>query len=199
MTPGPESFPKILADYTSEYSGVLCENSERWVRTPRSKHLSPFVPFLFINIPFYFSSLTFYASMWHELYENVIDFPGISKQRNQETIPGNDSDSYALQVFQGTNARVESSKNKIRISRAAAELEGCSVGVLLNLSRQHLNLYLDGQLLTDIGRPKGPSFRAVNGTFCASLCLYGANVGMSLVTGIATPSPPGLYNPGATM
>ena len=86
---------------------------------------------------------------------------------------------------------MESSKNKIQIRRKASDLKKSSVGVLLNLNRQYLNIYLDGELLTDVGRPKGPSFGGVNGAFCAGLCLYGTKVEVSLETGIGTPPPPG--------
>ena len=61
----------------------------------------------------------------------------------------------------------------------------------MDLNNQFLNIYLDGELQTDIGRPKGPSFKGLSGEFCAALCLYGTKVEVTMVTGIATPSVPG--------
>ena len=94
-------------------------------------------------------------------------------------------------MFEGTTARTENSKHKIQIKRKAKELKESSFGVLLDLNKQFLNIYLDGELQTDISRPKGPSFKGLSGELCAGLSLYGTKVEMSMVTGIATPSAPG--------
>ena len=119
---------------------------------------------------------------------------GVAKKTSQDAILGNTSSSYALQVFEGTTARTENSKHKIQIKRKAKDLKENSFGVFLDLNNQFLNIYLDGELQTDIGRPKGPSFKGLSGEFCAGLCLYGTKVEMSMVTGIATPSPPGILS-----
>lgn len=95
-------------------------------------------------------------------------------------------------MFEGTTARTENSKHKIQIKRMAKDLKGSSLGVLLDLNNQFLNIYLNGELQTDISRPKGPSFKVLSGEVCAGLCLYGSKVEMSMITGIATPSPPGI-------
>jgi len=118
-------------------------------------------------------------------------FTGVAKKITQDSILGNTSSSYALQVFEGTTARTENSKHKIQIKRKAKDLKESSFGVLLDLNKQFLNIYLDGELQTDISRPKGPSFKGLRGELCAGLCLYGTKVEMSMVTGIATPSAPG--------
>lgn len=118
-------------------------------------------------------------------------FTGVAKKITQDSILGNTSSSYALQVFEGTTARTENSKHKIQIKRKAKDLKESSFGVLLDLNKQFLNIYLDGELQTDISRPKGPSFKGLSGELCAGLCLYGTKVEMSMVTGIATPSAPG--------
>lgn len=121
----------------------------------------------------------------------MLTFAGVAKNTTQDSILGNASSSYALQVFEGTTARTENSKHKIQIKRKAKDLKESSLGVLLNLNKQFLNIYLDGELQTDISRPKGPSFKGLSGEFCAGLCLYGTKVEMNMVTGIATPSAPG--------
>lgn len=121
----------------------------------------------------------------------MLIFTGVAKKITQDSILGNTSSSYALQVFEGTTARIENSKHKIQIKRKAKDLKESSFGVLLDLNNQFLNIYLDGELQTDISRPKGPSFKGLSGEFCAGLCLYGTKVEMSMVTGIATPSAPG--------
>ena len=94
-------------------------------------------------------------------------------------------------MFEGATARTENTKHKIQIKRKAKDLKESSFGVLLDLNKQFLNIYLDGELQTDISRPKGPTFKGLSGEMCAGLCLYGSTVEMSMVTGIATPLPPG--------
>lgn len=118
-------------------------------------------------------------------------FAGVAKRITQDSILGNTSGSYALQIFEGTTARTENAKHKIQIKRKAKDLKESSLGVLMDLNNQFLNIYLDGELQTDIGRPKGPSFKGLSGEFCAALCLYGTKVEVTMVTGIATPSVPG--------
>ncbi|PFX18591.1 E3 ubiquitin-protein ligase TRIM9 [Stylophora pistillata] len=122
--------------------------------------------------------------------ENSFIAVGVAKKITQDSILGNTSGSYALQIFEGTTARTENAKHKIQIKRKAKDLKDSSLGVFLDLNNQFLNIYLDGELQTDIGRPKGPSFKGLSGEFCAALCLYGAKVEMTMVTGIATPSVP---------
>lgn len=117
---------------------------------------------------------------------------GVAKKKSQDSILGNASSSYALQVLEGTTARIENTKHKIQIKRKAKDLKGSRFGVLLDLNSQFLNIYLDGELQTDISRPKGPTFRGLSGEMCAGLCLYGSKVEMSIVTGIATPLAPGI-------
>ena len=75
----------------------------------------------------------------------------------------------------------------------AAEINGSSFGVLLDLNKEVLNIYLNGELQVRTKSSKGPSFKGLSGMFCAGLCLYGTNVKMSLVTGIETPPPPGWF------
>lgn len=120
-------------------------------------------------------------------------FAGVAKKTTQESIPGNTSSSYALQVFEGTTARTENSKHKIQIKKKAKDLKDSSFGVFLDLNNRFLNVYHDGELQTDISRPKGPSFKGLSGEYCAALCLYGTKVELSMVTGIATPLPPGIH------
>ena len=117
---------------------------------------------------------------------------GVAKKKSQDSILGNSSSSYALQVLEGTTARIENTKHKIQIKRKAKGLKGSSFGVLLDLNNQFLNIYLDGELQTDINRPKGPTFKGLSGEMSAGLCLYGSKVEMSMVTGIATPLAPGI-------
>ena len=128
-----------------------------------------------------------------QLVNNIlcVFFTGVAKKVTQDSILGNASSSYALQVFEGTTARTENSKHKIQIKRKAKDLKESSFGVLLDLNKHFLNIYVDGELQTDISRPKGPSFKGLSGEFCAGLCLYGTKVEMSMITGIATPSAPG--------
>jgi len=120
-------------------------------------------------------------------------FSGVAKKTTQESIPGNTSSSYALQVFGGITARTENSKHKIQIKKKAKDLEDSNFGVFLDLNNRFLNVYLDGELQTDISRPKGPSFKGLSGEYCAALCLYGTKVELSMITGIATPLPPGMH------
>lgn len=94
-------------------------------------------------------------------------------------------------MLEGTTARIENTKHKMQIKRKAKDLKGSSFGVLLDLNNQFLNIYLDGELQTDISRPKGPTFKGLSGEMIAGLCLYGSKVEMSMVTGIATPLVPG--------
>jgi len=122
--------------------------------------------------------------------ENSFLAVGVAKKITRDSVLGNISSSYALQVFEGTTARTENSKHKIQIKRKAKDLKESSFGVFLDLNKQFLNIYLDGELQTDISRPKGPSFKGLSGELCAGLCLYGTKVEMSMVTGIATPSAP---------
>jgi hypothetical protein len=117
---------------------------------------------------------------------------GVATKPIQGVILGNDSSSFALQVFAETGVRTEHSKNKIQIKKKAKDVKGCSFGVLLNLNKEILNIYLDGELQKTSASPKGPTFKGLTGMFCAALSLYGTNVQMSLVTGIETPPPPGL-------
>lgn len=124
----------------------------------------------------------------------IIFFLGVSRKPVQGIILGNDTNSFALQVFAGTSVRTENSKNKIQIKRKAADIKGSSFGVLLDLNKEILNVYLDGELQVRTKSSKGPSFKGLSGMFCAGLCLYGSNVKMSLVTGIETPPPPGMQN-----
>ncbi|XP_068681372.1 E3 ubiquitin-protein ligase TRIM9-like [Montipora foliosa] len=122
--------------------------------------------------------------------ENAFIAVGVAKKISQDSILGNNSSSYALQVFEGATARTENTKHKIQIKRKAKDLKESSFGVLLDLKNQFLNIYLDGELQTDIGRPKGPTFKGLSGEMCAGLCLYGSKVEMSIATGIATPLAP---------
>lgn len=119
---------------------------------------------------------------------------GVARKPIQGIILGNDDNSFALQVFAGTSVRTEHSKNKIQIKRKAADINGSSFGVLLDLNKEILNVYLDGELQIRNKNSKGPSFKGLSGMFCAGLCLYGSNVKMSLMTGIETPPAPGLYH-----
>lgn len=96
-------------------------------------------------------------------------------------------------MFEGTTVRTANSKHKIQIKRKAKDLKESYFGIFLDLNNQFLNIYLDGELQTDFSRPKGPSFKGLSGEFCAGLCLYGTKVEMSMVTGIATPPPPGRF------
>lgn len=95
-------------------------------------------------------------------------------------------------MLEGTTARIENTKHKMQIKRKAKDLKGSRFGVLLDLNSQFLNIYLDGELQTDISRPKGPTFKGLSGEMSAGLCLYGSKVEMSMVTGIATPLVPGI-------
>ncbi|XP_020900175.1 E3 ubiquitin-protein ligase TRIM9 [Exaiptasia diaphana] len=122
--------------------------------------------------------------------ENGFIAIGVARKPSQGIILGNDKNSFALQVFAGTSVRTEHSKNKIQIKRKAAEINGSSFGVLLDLNKEILNVYLNGELQVRSTSSKGPSFKGLSGMFCAGLCLYGSNVKMSLVTGIETPPPP---------
>ncbi|XP_073248422.1 E3 ubiquitin-protein ligase TRIM9-like [Porites lutea] len=122
--------------------------------------------------------------------ENSFIAVGVAKKTTQESIPGNTSSSYALQVFEGITAHTENSKHKIQIKKKAKDLKDSSFGVFLDLNNRFLNVYLDGELQTDISCPKGPSFKGLSGEYCAALCLYGTKVELSMVTGIATPLPP---------
>ena len=120
-------------------------------------------------------------------------FAGVAKKTTQESIPGNTSSSYALQILEGITARTENSKHKIQIKKKVKDLKDSSFGVFLDLNNRFLNVYLDGELQTDISRPKGPSFKGLSGEYCAALCLYGTKVELSMITGIATPLPPGMH------
>ncbi|XP_048586453.1 E3 ubiquitin-protein ligase TRIM9 [Nematostella vectensis] len=122
--------------------------------------------------------------------DNAFIAVGVARRPTQDSIIGNDTNSFALQVFQGAAVRTENTKNKIQIKRKAKDLKNSAFGVLLDLNKEILNVYLDGELQTDSGRPKGPSFKGLSGMFCAGLCLYGAKVQLNLVTGIETPPPP---------
>lgn len=122
----------------------------------------------------------------------MLFFLGVARKPVQGVILGNDSSSFALQVFTETGVRTENTKNKIQLKKKANDIKGSIFGVLLDLNKEMLNIYLDGELQKTATSPKGPSFKGLSGMFCAGLCLYGTNAMMNLTTGIETPPSPGL-------
>lgn len=103
-------------------------------------------------------------------------------------LPGNNSNSFALQIFENTTLWCENSHNRLQIKQKPKEIKGSNVAVLLDLERQIMNVYWNGKLQTDDSRPGGPSLVGVVGPVKPAFSMFGSCVQLSLQTGQERPA-----------
>lgn len=102
--------------------------------------------------------------------------------------PGNDANSFALQIFENTSLWCENSHNRLQIKQKAKDIKGNNVAVLLDLENQIMNIYWNGKLQTDDSRPGGPSMVGVVGPIRPAFSMFGGCVQLSLQTGLERPT-----------
>ena len=103
-------------------------------------------------------------------------------------LPGNDANSFALQIFENTSLWCENSYNRLQIKQKAKDIKGNNVALLLDLENQIINIYWNGKLQTDDSRPGGPSMMGVVGPIRPAFSMFGGCVQLSLQTGLERPN-----------
>lgn len=103
-------------------------------------------------------------------------------------LPGNDPNSFALQIFENTSLWCENSYNRLQIKQKAKDIKGSNVAVLLDLENQIMNIYWNGKLQTDDSRPGGPSMVGMVGPIRPAFSMFGGCVQLSLQTGLERPT-----------
>ena len=102
--------------------------------------------------------------------------------------PGNDTNSFALQIFENSNLWCENSHNRLQVKQKAKDIKGSNIAVLLDLEQQTMNVYWNGRLQTDDNRPGGPSLVGIVGPVTPAFSVLGNTVQFSLQTGLERPT-----------
>ena len=102
--------------------------------------------------------------------------------------PGNDTNSFALQIFENSNLWCENSHNRLQVKQKTKDIKGSNIAVLLDLERQTMNVYWNGRLQTDDNHPGRHSFVGIVGPVTPAFSVLGSIVQFSLHTGLEKPT-----------